>query len=213
MADNRSAAFKINEEIAMCFTDGIGFDSIDQYTGVEKQADIFAGYGYDITYEINYNHNYILSSTVTEKHLYPCLISDSINQNHYLNFDLKTGEEISIEKIIAKEKIDSIHSLWNAYRRECLKDLQDNGWSTYKNSKEVTKGQHYQTKTPLDSSDLASIERDYGNRFQLHSDYIELICPYTYFFPNGKQKWNLKYKYSGIKGLLTEDFKSKIHLQ
>ncbi len=171
---------------------------------VSRILDSMINDGYtDITNDINYNKNGILSLSINFEY-YGAYIS---NQSYYLNFDLITGAIISLKDIFTSEYLEILKKTIvidrmlqrEKYKEELNKDLK---------KRRLTQEEYDWVIKEIDNCpDIVE-----QLNFIITKDYVEIEAPCD--FPHAIQAYaplfELKYNWQKIKEGLNDTYKKKL---
>jgi hypothetical protein len=154
----------------------------------------------DISYTVTFNRNYILSLNIN---VFSCG-AHCTSETKYVNFDLQTGQTITINDLIDNAKIDSLRNIVykdkikaiNLYKLELLKRMQ---------------------KKEIDSSDYSFVIDELNNNcansinlenFSLSNSYLQIAdnCDFPTVIRSFEPDYELKYSYNFTKEFISQKF-------
>lgn len=155
----------------------------------------------DVSYEITYNKNNILSFSVFSQGCGAYCSSGT----SYFNFDLLTGKKISIDELIIKSKIDSFKNIVQADKVNTL--------NKYKIEEKNSIGSEGVDSSTYDWA-ISTVDENCINKisienFSVSPSLLQIFdpCDFPHIIRSQEPEIELKYSFKSIEAFLTPKFK------
>jgi len=157
----------------------------------------------NMSYEITFKKNGILSMNIYSE---GCGAHCS-SWNTYFNFDLKTGDEISIEDIVDRSKLDSLRKIIFTDKTRALEIYKKEQASSL--SQNPTDSSLYTWSIERADECMQALELDNFSLLELSLEIIDQ-CDFPHAIRSQTPTFELKYSYKSIAGFLKPQFLQRL---
>jgi len=203
ITDNRSISQLINNSIKRQLLDVEGADKMSTREALIKATQ--SGLT-DLTYDITYNRNGILSLKIHD--MFEAAYPSSSHQ--YLNFDTRTGRCIRIKDILRDNMLIHFKTRVRSDKLDSLKRYKDTELKGLLLEKELDSAEYQSALQLIEGVCIDSVDI---NNFSIYDTGIEIIdqCDFPHFIKGIEPIYQPKYSYPFMAAYLKPAFQARLH--